>query len=495
MGSRAKRTKSPSKSRSRKSGSDVGEKISKLIKQGRRLVNRLINNPSQLVFAGAICVIIWAQISPLIFDDDVYDDYNDFAEQADSLSSNGAAGGSEMADPNLAGQPGGVAPGADGAQPAAVAAPPRPKRQPFIPEVVVSKKAGNMLGNKKYLEGTRISMFSRVGGPRKKVVEESCTLDEYEVATEGHDLMNDPLYIFFGKHTRVGRHFFTEFFNLLAKRNNFRFVDGEYKLATKRRYISHEKQVLEMLSKTNCSTPEMPLLFSDHHHWLNLTDHNLPQATFLTFIRNPVDEFISEYYYCRFGTNDRPRYRTQDCKSMSLKKLDMSPAQCQQEYSKFIKNCVEPHPIQLVDRLCGPDPKCSMGDVSLSSHNFQRVMTVELTKQRILQNYMFVGVMDHMKESLSILEKVLPRFFRGSNEVYDSMDIADFKNKTSANKRMSLEELDNDVRTQIEQAMRHEIDLYKFIERILFDKLDENEIESEKVATEFVSVKAPKIAV
>lgn len=391
----------------------------------------------QLVFVGAIGVILHAQLKPLLFDTPDYDDYG-YRELSDSMSNNQEQDSQVAVNSEALNQ-------AAVAVPAAV--PATRKNQPFIPEVVVSKHAGNMLGNKKYLEGTRIGLFSRSGRASnyKPPPEEHCSLAEYNQLTADHDLMTDPLYIFFGKHTRVGRHFFTEFFNKLSKQNGFRFVDGEYKLATKRRYISHEKQILGMLQKINCSTPEVPLLFSDHHHWLNLTELNLPQPTYITFIRNPVEEFISEYYYCRFGTNERPAYRTPDCKSMSVKKLGMNPMECSKEYTKFIKNCVEPHPIQLVDRLCGSDSKCQMGDLSLSSHNFQRVMTIELTKQRILQNYMFIGVLDHMKESFLVLEKLLPRFFSNSLDVVNNIDVADYKNRTSANKRIRIEDLDSDT--------------------------------------------------
>ena len=166
--------------------------------------------------------------------------------------------------------------------------------------------------------------------------------------------------------------------------------------------------------------------------------------------------------------------------------------ECAKEYTKFVKNCVEPHPIQMIERLCQlekDDPKCVMGDLSLTSHNFQRVMTVELTKQRVLQNYMFIGIMEHMEFSMGVLEKILPRFFDNSVEVLSTVNQNDFKNRTSANKKVQINELDNDIRISIEGAFRHEIDLYQFIEKILFDKVKELGIEGETVATEFLTTK------
>ena len=94
-----------------------------------------------------------------------------------------------------------------------------------------------------------------------------------------------------------------------------------------------------------------------------------------------------------------------------MKKLKIDPAECMNNYSKFVKNCIQPHPTQLTDRLCGLEDKCDMGEPT-SSHNFQKVMAIELTKNRIMQNFAFVGIADHMILSLQVLENVAPRFFK-----------------------------------------------------------------------------------
>lgn len=256
-----------------------------------------------------------------------------------------------------------------------------------------------------------------MAGPVVTEEPESCSIDEFMEqnpagnATDGTTDDDDPVFLFFQKHPRVASSMFIELLGNLAESNGFRHIDSAKKVNSKRRNIDHSDRISDYLKTKNCATEDSPLLYSDHNVWIDFNEKGMVQPKFITFIRNPVDEFISEYYYCRFGTTGRPQYRTSDCKSMSMKKLKIDPAECMNNYSKFVKNCIQPHPTQLTDRLCGLEDKCDMGEPT-SSHNFQKVMAIELTKNRIMQNFAFVGIADHMILSLQVLENVAPRFFK-----------------------------------------------------------------------------------
>ena len=271
--------------------------------------------------------------------------------------------------------------------------------------------AGSNLGLAQPVFGGEMS------GPVVTEEPESCSIDEFMElnpagnATDGTTDDDDPVFLFFQKHPRVASSLFVELLGNLAETNGFRYIDSAKKVNSKRRNIDHSDRITDYLKTKNCATGESPLLYSDHNVWIDFNERNMVQPKFITFIRNPVDEFISEYYYCRFGTTGRPQYRTSDCKTMSMKKLKIDPAECMNNYSKFVKNCIQPHPTQLTDRLCGLEDKCNMGEPT-SSHNFQKVMAIELTKNRIMQNFAFVGITDHMILSLQVLENVAPRFFK-----------------------------------------------------------------------------------
>lgn len=154
----------------------------------------------------------------------------------------------------------------------------------------------------------------QISGIRQKLPEEKCTLQIYNQNVQNLNSQNDPIFLFFQKSSRNGQNFFHHLFKMLSKHNHFRYLNLSQKIPTTRRDINHPDQIAEILSQTNCSQVSQPLLVADHHIWVNLTDKfNLPQPKFITFVRNPIQEFISEYYFCRFGVNKMPENRTLEC--------------------------------------------------------------------------------------------------------------------------------------------------------------------------------------
>ena len=40
------------------------------------------------------------------------------------------------------------------------------------------------------------------------------------------------------------------------------------------------------------------------------------------------------------------------------------------------------------------------------------------TRERVLNDYFFIGLLEHLEESLQALELLLPRYFKGAVEIY-----------------------------------------------------------------------------
>lgn len=40
------------------------------------------------------------------------------------------------------------------------------------------------------------------------------------------------------------------------------------------------------------------------------------------------------------------------------------------------------------------------------------------TRERVLNDYFFIGLLEHLEESLQALELLLPKYFKGAVEIY-----------------------------------------------------------------------------
>lgn len=169
------------------------------------------------------------------------------------------------------------------------------------------------------------------------------------------------------------------------------------------------------------------------------------------------------------------------------------------------------HDFQFIERLCMNSgfnrDQCVIRQAARDSSNYEflRRKTIELTKNNISKNFMFIGILDHLKLSLGILENLLPRFFRETNLLYlekhwtptkAGMKIKIFKpaywvkqNKDlySAYNKIELNDLDVIIRTELENIFADEIDIYQFIEARLFNWVNFYNLgQSDSVATEFL---------
>lgn len=225
--------------------------------------------------------------------------------------------------------------------------------------------------------------------------------------------------------------------------------------------LDHKDKIVSYLKEKEATCPNAgkKILYSDRNVWVNFTNFKQPQPTFMTFIRNPIDQYASMYYKCRFGTNERPQYRTMDCKTLAEKKLKLSIPQCIDEYSKYESNCVDKFNPELLKWLCGTESECLAATPN----------TVEITKIKMLQNYYFIGIIEHMKESLQTLERLMPQFFKDAVRSYENLQI-DFKRSSAKNKK-PLSSIPDDKMVTLANVFKYEIDLFKFAEQWLFERM------------------------
>lgn len=213
----------------------------------------------------------------------------------------------------------------------------------------------------------------------------------------------NPGFVFHNKMPKSGSTTVQRLLRTLSNKNHFFYMDM-YEHGT-----NDQDFVVVDAIKENF---QMPLLLLKHHFWFNFTLYGLTQPTMVNLVRNPVDWFTSEYYFCRHGWVRRPDYKGPQCQHMTQDQLDMTLDEC---VAKKHKECVEPS-FEYMEWLCGAEELC----LTRGSNYQKKMLAVELTKHRVLREYYIVGLLEEFETTLFLFERVLPLYFQGSREVYAS---------------------------------------------------------------------------
>jgi len=215
-------------------------------------------------------------------------------------------------------------------------------------------------------------------------------------------------------------------------------------------------------------------LLLKHHHWLNMTQIGLEDATYINVVRDPVARFSSRYYFNRFGWGLSSGARRQTWKNEA--DINQTLDECVGKGSE----CEEvTDALQvMVQYFCGTDNECGTkengekeipGEVKHTDW-IKTAKATERAKVNIIKNYYMIGVLEHFDETLDLFDKMLPEFFGGA-KIASRDPIVGAKresSKTSANAGYS-----DTTRELLEQGvLRYEMDLYNLCKAIFFKRLD-----------------------
>ena len=82
--------------------------------------------------------------------------------------------------------------------------------------------------------------------------------------------------------------------------------------------------------------------------------------------------------------------------------------------------------------FCGSGPECQTATNQADEEQFKTRMLEKVpfnffswlknpqAKQRVLNDYFVIGVLEQFEDSLRVFEKLLPRYYRGALDVYHS---------------------------------------------------------------------------
>ena len=213
-------------------------------------------------------------------------------------------------------------------------------------------------------------------------------------------------------------------------------------------------------------------MYCRHQNFLDFTEFfsedEQPHPTYFSFVRNPVERQISWYYYRRNSlrlfqnesetmellalNNDNPNPRElkesfEDC-------IAKQRRHCRWRPGSSIHSALEgPSHISQMSYFCGHHPDC---DIFESQGLFQRAV------ENFEKRYAVTGVLEHFNTSIKVFESYLPKYFKGSKELFQT-----YPELLETNVNTFKPKVSNTIRLQLAKNMSKEIEFYHLVKQRL----------------------------
>ncbi|KAG8444452.1 hypothetical protein GDO86_009579 [Hymenochirus boettgeri] len=230
---------------------------------------------------------------------------------------------------------------------------------------------------------------------------------------------------------------------ILSEKHGFNLVTSD--IHNKTRLTKSEQ--LELIK--NVSTADQPYLFTRHVHFLNFSRFGAEQPVYINIIRDPVNRFLSNYFFRRFGDwrgEQNHMIRTPGMKEEE-RYLDIN--ECILENHA---ECSNPRLFYIIPYFCGQHPKCrDPGEWAL-----------ERAKQNVNENFLLVGILEELEDVLLLLERFLPHYFKDVMTIYKNPEHRKLGNLTVTVKKAFPSPNALQV---LYQRMKYEYEFYYFVKQ------------------------------
>lgn len=220
--------------------------------------------------------------------------------------------------------------------------------------------------------------------------------------------------------------------------------------------------------KQNFTANDKPMVYIRHMPFINFEDENdsnqeILQPMWFNIMRDPVDRFISAWYFDRHGP-DRLRKKGKYLPvnlnyPMDLRNMSIEEAFLQDRMPNYELKNSGPYNIQL-NYLCGLHPICLNNTYSKSILRQKRDIAIN----NINKSYILVGILEKFSQTVELLENILPNVFSNKQQTlvhtyqtYSSFIRNEFK---TFNKNSSIDE---SIITYYKHYFTYEYDLYNYV--------------------------------
>jgi len=229
-------------------------------------------------------------------------------------------------------------------------------------------------------------------------------------------------------------------------------------------YIKDYRQQLELIELLLVSTPEKPTFFSRHINYLNFSDQPndssqnsmFPveiwnrEVIYINMIRNPVDRFVSHFYFREYGDAGGGKGSSYQLENPST--VD----ECFEEEGKFCPDNVDFRGyFYIIPFFCGHEKFC------LGRSQIDRRLALQQAKKN-LGEYKVVGLLEEFDLTLELLKIELPEYFEHAVELWEA-DKNKEHSKLEKSKTMNKVPPSNATMGTIAQYMPEELEFYRLV--------------------------------
>jgi len=209
-----------------------------------------------------------------------------------------------------------------------------------------------------------------------------------------------------------------------------------------------------------------PYFLLKHHFFFNFTKYEMPfsEPTYVNVIRDPLDWFVSHYYFERFGW---ARKQTERGFRGTKSDLERTVDECVRIRHP---ECVHP-PWKYVEFICGTSPLCQTS--RLSTVGMQRAVLI--SKRNVATRFYMVGILEQFDDTLKLFEKMLPKYYGGAYNIYNTDEVQKHRNQTKTVNRKEV--LPATREFFMKGPLRYAFDLYEYSKALFNERLRRNEIE------------------
>ncbi|XP_015271037.1 PREDICTED: uronyl 2-sulfotransferase [Gekko japonicus] len=228
---------------------------------------------------------------------------------------------------------------------------------------------------------------------------------------------------------------------ILSEKHGFNLVTSD--IHNKTRLTKNEQ--MELIK--NISTAEQPYLFTRHVHFLNFSRFGGDQPVYINIIRDPINRFLSNYFFRRFGDWRGEQNHMIRTPSMRQEERYLDINVCILEN---YPECSNPRLFYIIPYFCGQHPRCrEPGEWAL-----------ERAKVNVNENFLLVGILEELEDVLLLLERFLPHYFKDVLSIYKNPEHRKLGNLTVTVKKT----VPSPEAIQIlYQRMKYEYEFYYYV--------------------------------
>ena len=222
-------------------------------------------------------------------------------------------------------------------------------------------------------------------------------------------------------------------------------------------YLPTLAERLDFVRNSVDISKKKPLIYLRHLHFINYTHYGESMPLYINIIRDPVEHFISNYYYLRHGfanaKNGANATKWNHSHVVDNDERDVTLEEC---INKQYKTCAKPYS-DLIAFFCGNDSWCRKRD--------KRALAA--AKENVKKYYLVVGVLERFDDTLTMFEKILAQYFKYIRIVYKRNQKTLLERSKTKNKSADPQQ----VRDYLAKHLAPEIELYKFVVDLMDTRL------------------------